>query len=179
MCSKHGISWHRFRESEIPMPLSTFQLAARGILPDPLGQPKVRSDFTPPVAAGRRPVILLIDDDPAVLESLSRVFASEGMTPVTAANGCEGIEHLGDILPDVIITDLCMTGINGWDVLFYERMERPDLPIFVITGLAAQDTGGADRFASAFFPKPLDVEALVAAVRRQLEVGETRRSDDR
>jgi CheY-like chemotaxis protein len=159
-------------EIEIPMTLSTFQLAARGIFHDPPAKPAVCPDSIRPAAARRQPVILLIDDDPAVLESLSRVLASEGMTTVTAANGCEGIERLGDCLPDVVITDLCMAGINGWDVLFYERMERPDLPIFVITGLAARDTGGADRFASAFFPKPLDVEALVTAVRHELEVGE-------
>jgi DNA-binding NtrC family response regulator len=123
--------------------------------------------------ARRQPVILLIDDDPAVLKSLARVFASEGMTAVTAANGAEAIQCLGDCLPDLIVTDLCMAGINGWDVLFHERLERPGLPIFVITGLAATDTGGADRFASAFFQKPLDIDALVAAVRRHLEVGES------
>jgi len=113
--------------------------------------------------------VLLIDDDPAVLESLARVFASEGIATVTAANGTEGLERLRDCSPDVVITDLCMAGVNGWDLLFHERMEKPDLPIFVITGLAGEDTGGADRFASAFFPKPLDVDAVVAAVQRQLQ----------
>jgi DNA-binding response OmpR family regulator len=116
----------------------------------------------------RRPVVLLIDDDPAVLHGLARVFASEGMSPVTARSGTEGIECIHNCAPDVVITDLCMAGVDGWDVLFHERLERPDLPIFVITGLPAGDTGGADRFASAFFSKPLDVETLVAAVRLQL-----------
>jgi DNA-binding response OmpR family regulator len=155
------------------MALSTFQLAARGILPPRLQPQPPDGDAAsvPSVPARHQPVILLIDDDPAVRESLSRVFASEGMTAVTAATGFEGIELLGDCGPEVVITDLGMAGINGWDVLFHERMERPDLPIFVISGLAAQDIGGADRFATAFFPKPVDVEALVAAVRRQLEGG--------
>lgn len=168
---KAPIKWPMPGESETPMTLSPFQLAARGLSPVPSARPADCADSIRPVAAKRRPVILLIDDDPAVLKSLSRVFTGEGMTTVTAANGCEGIERLGECLPDVVITDLCMTGINGWDVLFYERMERPDLPIFVITGLAPRDTGGADRFASAFFPKPLDIGALVAAVRRETGVG--------
>lgn len=155
------------------MTLSTFQLASRGIFPDPPARPADYSDSVRPVPARRQPVVLLIDDDPAVLKSLSRVLTSEGMTTIAAANGCEAIERLGDGLPDVVITDLCMPGINGWDVLFYERMERPDLPIFVITGLAPRDTGGADRFASAFFPKPLDIEALVTAVRRELDRSES------
>lgn len=125
------------------------------------------------VVPQRQPVILLIDDDPAVLKSLVRVFASEGMATVTAGSGAEGIERLRECTPDVVITDLCMPGIDGWDVLFHERMERPDLPIFVMTGLAPGDTGGADRFASAFFAKPLDVETLLAAVRLQLTASES------
>ena len=155
------------------MTLSTFQMAARGIFPDLPVKPAVFSNSRPAVVAQRKPVILLIDDDQAVLESLSRVLASEGMTTITAANGCEGIERLGDCLPDLVITELCMAGVNGWDVLFYERMERPELPVFVISGLASRDTGGAERFASAFFPKPLDIESLVAAVHRQLGIGES------
>ena len=160
-------------KSEIPMTLSTFQLASRGIFSDPPANPAVSSDPIRPLPCSRQPLILIIDDDPAVLESLSRVLVGEGMTTVTAANGFEGIERLRDCMPDAVITDLCMPGINGWDVLFHERMERPDLPIFVITGLAARDTGGADRFASAFFPKPVDIAGLVAAVRRRLEIDES------
>ena len=124
-------------------------------------------------AYARLPVILLIDDDPAVVKSLARVVASEGMVAITAASGAEGIERIRECAPDLVITDLCMTGVDGWDVLFHERMERPGLPIFVITGLAAGDTGGADTFASAFFPKPLDIWTLMTAVRLQLAASES------
>ena len=93
-------------KSEIPMTLSAFQLAARGIFPDPPANPAVSSDPIRPLPGSRQPVILIIDDDPAVLESLSRVLAGEGMTTVTAANGFEGIERLRDCMPDAVITDL-------------------------------------------------------------------------
>ena len=114
-------------------------------------------------------MILLIDDDAAVRTGLERVFANEGWHVVSAANGAEALECLTEIKPDLIITDLCMPEVNGWDMLFYESMHRPDLPIFVISGLPRRDAGGADHFAAEFFPKPLDLEGLLLAVHRRLD----------
>ncbi len=114
------------------------------------------------------PTILLVDDDAAVRESLERVLANEGWRVISAANGAEALEHLSETKPALMITDLCMPDVNGWDMLFYESMNRPDLPIFVISGLPPRETGGADHFAAEFFPKPLDLDALLLAVRRNL-----------
>lgn len=114
--------------------------------------------------------ILLVDDDPAVLKSLGRVLATEGWRVVTAANGEEALERLAERQPDLIITDLRMAGISGWDLLFHENMQRPNLPIFVITALPPASVGGADHFAAEFFQKPLDLDALVTAIRRRLDV---------
>jgi DNA-binding response OmpR family regulator len=115
------------------------------------------------------PIILLVDDDPAVLESLRRVLVTEGWQVVTAASGEEALARLAEQQPDLMITDLCMIGVNGWDLLFHEKLERPSLPIFVITALPLSSVGGADRFATGFFQKPLDLDALVAAIRRRLQ----------
>ena len=122
------------------------------------------------VPAGSRPGsdILLIDDDAAVRESLRRVLASEGWQVRTAASGQAALEQLSDREPDVIVTDLRLDLVSGWDVLFHERLQRPNLPIIVITALPRSQTRGADRFASEFFEKPVDPAALVEAVRRHL-----------
>src|SRR5262249_19789056 len=112
--------------------------------------------------------ILLIDDDSAVRESLRRVLASEGWQVRTAASGAAALEQLSDREPDVIVTDLRLDLVSGWDVLFHERLQRPNLPVIVITALPRAQTGGADRFASEFFEKPVDPAALVEAVRRQI-----------
>jgi two-component system response regulator MprA len=124
-------------------------------------QPKPTS---PPSPTG--PTILLVDDDRAVLESLSRVLAVEGWQIITAANGEEALEHLAQKQPDLMITDLCMFGVSGWDLLFHEKLNQPNLPIFVITALPPASVEGADRFATSFFQKPLDLEAMVMAIRR-------------
>ena len=119
----------------------------------------------PPTA----PTILLVDDDPAVLESLARVLAIEGWRVISAASGAEALDRLAEVVPDLMITDLSMAEISGWDLLFHENIERPNLPVFVITALPPQVVGGANHFAAEFFQKPLDLDALVLAIRRCLE----------
>jgi DNA-binding NtrC family response regulator len=113
--------------------------------------------------------ILLVDDDPAVRESLGRVLAIEGWRVVTAASGEEALARLAVEELDLMITDLRMTDISGWDLLFHENMQRPTLPVFVITALPPTSAGGADHFATAFFQKPLDLDALVLAIRGCLD----------
>lgn len=135
------------------------------------GTPRARATNTIQKSAGRPPAhstILLVDDDPAVLKSVGRVLAGEGWTVVSAANGEEALERLAERQPDLLITDLSMGDVSGWDLLFHENLQRPGLPIFVITALPPPVVGGADRFATEFFQKPLDLEALVTAIRRAL-----------
>jgi two-component system response regulator MprA len=124
----------------------------------------------PPFRAAAELTILLVDDDPGVLASLARVLVSEGWRVVRASNGEEALERLTEHQPDLLITDLSMGAVSGWDLLFHEHLQRPSLPIFVITALPPPAVGGADRFASEFFQKPLDLDALVQAIRRRLAV---------
>ena len=123
----------------------------------------------PPPAPSVPPTILLIDDDPSVCEALRRVLSMEGWTVVTAQSGEQALQCLATGEPDLMITDLCMAKINGWDLLFHEKLQRPRLPIFVITALSRTATSGADSFATEFFQKPLDLDALIAAIRRHLD----------
>ncbi len=112
--------------------------------------------------------ILLVDDDPAVLEGLRRVFHAEGWDIVAIGSGEEALEYLHSHQPDLMITDLSMAEVTGWDLLFHEKLQRPSLPVFVITALPIATVGGADKFAHEFFQKPLDLDALIAAIRRYI-----------
>jgi DNA-binding response OmpR family regulator len=150
--------------SSVPAPSSAAPVATQGA--DSRSQP-----LRPAAAAPAAPCILLVDDDPAIREGLERVLASEGWRVVTAGSGAEALEILADGQPDLMITDLRMADVSGWDLLFHENLQRPALPIFVITALPSSDVGGADRFAAAFFPKPLDLDALLAAIHRRLRSG--------
>jgi DNA-binding NtrC family response regulator len=121
----------------------------------------VRTDVT-------HATILLVDDDAAVLESLRRVLITEGLHVITARSGEEALAFLETHSPSLVITDLCMATVTGWDLLYHEHFERPGVPFFVITALPPKATGGADTFATEFFQKPLDLDALIAAVHRHL-----------
>jgi len=115
------------------------------------------------------PSILLVDDDSSVRESVCRVLSGQQLNVIAAADGAEAIRLAEQRKPDLIITDLCMAGVDGWELLFHQNRIRPDLPIFVTTALPAEETCGADQFASAFFQKPLDFDALLIAIRRHLK----------
>ena len=79
-----------------------------------------------PKGSPTAPTILLVDDDPAVLESLARVLAIEGWRVISAASGAEALDRLAEVVPDLMITDLSMAEISGWDLLFHENIERPN-----------------------------------------------------
>ena len=116
------------------------------------------------------PTILLVDDDLSVREGLQRVLASEGLDVVTAASGEDAIQQLATLRPALVITDLCMRAVSGWDLVFHYHLHEAGLPFFVITALSRQEAGGVDAIANRFFQKPLNLEALLAAVREQLAV---------
>ena len=118
--------------------------------------------------AGGGALILLVDDDPAVLESLRRVLATEGWRVIPANSGEEALELLLEHEPDLIITDLRMAAVSGWDLLFHEQVQRPRLPIFVVTALSLATASEAAQRATEFFQKPVDLEVLLAAVHRHL-----------
>jgi two-component system, NtrC family, response regulator GlrR len=128
--------------------------------------------FSPGTAGNRTPgtpaTLLLIDDDRGVLESLRRVFAGEGWRVLATASGAEALSLLSREQVDLVITDLRMSPVSGWDLLYHERFEHPTLPFFVITALPPRSSGGSDTFAQRFFQKPLDLAALIAAVHAQL-----------
>jgi len=146
------------RQNNINLPRSTPAIV---VPPVPAALPK---GLAPDAGERIIPPILLIDDDPAVRESLRRVLASEGWKVVTAKTGEEALERLEECEPGLMITDLCMAQVSGWDLLFHEHIQRPLLPIFVITALPPQSTNGAAKFATKFFQKPIDLDVLLAEV---------------
>jgi DNA-binding response OmpR family regulator len=122
---------------------------------------------TPPAQAVA--TILLIDDDHAVRESLRRVLAAEMFEVVTAAGGKDALESLQERIPDLIVMDLCMAPLTGWDLMVHLRDRHPTVPIFVVTAVPSKSAGGADQIATRYFQKPVDIAALLTAIRSHLD----------
>jgi signal transduction histidine kinase len=99
--------------------------------------------------------ILLIDDDPPVRAVLRAMLASEGYTVVEAADGLDGLNRVerGEDF-DLVLTDLGMPGVNGWQVVRGVRLLRPTLPVVLITGWDQLEPEG-DDVADAVVSKPV------------------------
>jgi signal transduction histidine kinase/ActR/RegA family two-component response regulator len=105
----------------------TVGLPASGPLPEPA------RDCAPAAPAARR--ILLIDDDAGVREVVAEMLGMDGHAVVTAASGAEGLALLeGDATIDLVLTDLGMPGMTGWDVARAAKAHRASLPVGLITG---------------------------------------------
>ena len=125
------------------------------------------------------PTVLLVDNDSAVRESLGRVLAAERLTVVTAAGGKDALESMQSHLPDLVITDLLMVPLTGWDLMLHVQGRHPGLPVFVITALPPKAAGGAERMATHFFQKPVDIDALVMAIHRHFDASDTKKTESK
>lgn len=79
------------------------------------------------------PRILLVDDDQAVIDSLSLILEANGFRCRTATNGFEALKDLRLTLPDIMISDLRMPQMSGYELLPIVRRRYPQLPIIVMS----------------------------------------------
>jgi DNA-binding NtrC family response regulator len=115
-----------------------------------------------------KPTVLVVDDDSSVRQSICRVLAAEPLQVVAARDVKDALDHIERNTPDLVITDLHMGTLSGWDLIIHLEDRYPRLPIFVITALPLQYAGKATRNLPVVFQKPLDLDRLLAAIRRQL-----------
>jgi len=116
--------------------------------------------------------VLIIDDEPIVLESVSVYLNDSGFHVLMAANGRIGLTVFREKKPDIVLVDLRMPEIDGLEVLAAVTAEAPEIPIVVISGTGdMQDVLEAlHRGAWDFVTKPIqDMAVLEHAVRKALE----------
>jgi DNA-binding response OmpR family regulator/nitrogen-specific signal transduction histidine kinase len=112
---------------------TTFRLR----LPIPVTLPEVVVGM--PVTAAPRPArVLLIEDEPEVQAVLADILRDAGYTVAVAKDGIEGIEHCERDTVDLVLSDISMPGISGWDVAARLRARHPHLPIGFVTGWGDQ-----------------------------------------
>ncbi len=123
-----------------------------------------------PLAAPPRALrVLVIDDEREVRAMLADLLAAEGHEVVEAASGAEGLRHLeGDDTIDVVLSDLGMPGMTGWEVARAVKKRHPHLPVVLITGWGENPEGGPDdRSATdAIIAKPVTPVSLRAVLAR-------------
>ena len=117
------------------------------------------------------PCILLVDDDIDLLDTLVRLLRRQGYKCRIARSGDEAIRALEAELPDVVVTDLRMPGVDGWAVARYARQHCPPVPVVVMTAYTTSETNqNVRRMAgTGYVTKPFASADLMDAIRRAVQ----------
>ena len=114
--------------------------------------------------------ILVIDDDASVTSVLRRGLAYEGFTVDTAGTGAQGLSIARDHVPDLVILDLMLPGLDGFEVLARLRSGDANLPVLMLTArdAPADVVKGLESGADDYVVTPFTFEILVARVKALL-----------
>jgi DNA-binding response OmpR family regulator len=120
----------------------------------------------------KRPHVIIVDDDRDTREMLTLALDLEGFEVRTAANGLRLISAMHVDRPDVILLDVMMSWIDGFELCraIKQNPSFHDIPVIFISARKSDEDERAGRAAGAadYFPKPLDMERLIARLREIL-----------
>ncbi len=124
--------------------------------------------------------ILLVEDDDGIREGLRDALESEGFDVLTAGDGRRGLELGLREDPDLIVLDVMMPGLDGFEVLEKLRSDHVDSPVLLLTarGLETDRVRGLDLGADDYVVKPFGLAELLARIRRRLAAWDRERGAD-
>jgi PAS domain S-box-containing protein len=152
---------------------STFIIRLPARVADPDVQPLIPKEAalaTVPSPSSVTPslgTVLVVDDEPAARDLMSRYLTKEGYRVETAANGDDGLRLARALRPNVITLDVIMPGLDGWAVLSALKAdpELADIPVIMLTMMDQKNLGYA-LGAADYMTKPVDRERLAALLKR-------------
>src|SRR2546426_495994 len=126
-----------------------------------------------------KPRILIVDDDPGTVASLSRAFALEGYEATTAPSAARALERLQAGPVDAILSDLVMPGMDGLELLGRLREQAPGVPVILMSGQATVETAvKATRLGALdFVEKPVGLDRLLLTLRNALRLDRLEREN--
>jgi DNA-binding NtrC family response regulator len=126
-----------------------------------------------------KPRILIVDDDQGTLASLSRAFALEGYTALTASSAARALERLGEEPVDAVLSDVVMPEMDGLEFLAQARQRAPHVPFILMSGQASLETAvKATRMGALdFVEKPVGLDRLLLTLRNALRLDHLEREN--
>jgi len=91
--------------------------------------------------------VLLVDDNEGNLMAMTLLLKREKMEPETAEDGAAAIERLGEKSFDLLLSDVDMPNIGGFELLDWVRIHRPEMPVLLMSGSASGPAGHTARLA--------------------------------
>jgi CheY-like chemotaxis protein len=114
--------------------------------------------------AERPPKILVVDDIPENVRLLEAVLVPRGYEVVTANDGVEALDRVASEEPDLILLDVMMPGVDGWEMLrlVQERHGVGEIPVIMFSGqVESSDDDAVARGAQGFLGKPFNPQDLI------------------
>jgi FixJ family two-component response regulator len=131
----------------------------------------VKQDMGPSSVSSSQPIVFVVDDDISVRESLELMIRAAGWRPELFATALEFLNYAPVHVPNCLVLDLSLPGLNGLDLQKRVSSERPEMPIIFITGhgdvpktVQAMKAGAVE-----FLTKPFPNEVLLGSIRQALE----------
>jgi CheY-like chemotaxis protein len=130
-----------------------------------------------------KPLVLMVDDEKSLVLIAQRVLQKEGFDVITASNGIEGLKQAQENLPDVIVLDIVMPQMNGYEVCqkLQANMNTCNIPVIFLSikGTVDENKGATteglkeineafNRGASDFLNKPVTARELIDAIKKAL-----------
>lgn len=130
-------------------------------------------DVPSPTDVARRPVVLVVDDEQAIADTLSIILSKNGFAPLAAYDGKSALELAEVIPPDLLLSDVVMPGMNGVQLAIAMMKKVSDCKVLLFSGqsstvdLLAQARNEGHNFVA--LPKPIHPKVLLTCIARALE----------
>lgn len=110
--------------------------------------------------------VLIVDDEFDIRQAVAEVLAEEGHQVLSAGDGAEALAYLREFHPNLVLLDLMMPGMNGWEFRAAQQgdpdPELRSIPVVILSALGREGTIDAD----GFMQKPFDLDDLLSTVQR-------------
>ena len=116
------------------------------------------------------PSILIVDDEPSIVQSLKGLLSDEGFDVMTAPNGYEALKIIESDSPDLVLLDIWMPGIDGIETLKEIKANNPFIQVIIITGHGNVETAVKATKLGAFdlIEKPLSIDKVIVGINNAL-----------
>src|SRR5512133_424853 len=115
----------------------------------------------------KKKVILIVEDDPNILMGLEDNLNLEGYEVITASNGIQGLKTALEKEIDLLVLDIMLPGINGYEICRKVKAEKAELPVIMLTarGSEMDKVDGLDIGVDDYITKPFSLPELLARIR--------------
>lgn len=113
-----------------------------------------------------RGTVLVVDDDTSILDTVTAILSGEGYDVISAATGQEALDAVAQKRPLLILLDMRMPGMDGWEVARALRALGNRIPIVVMTAAESAKRWAEEVGADGYLAKPFGLDELLAIVER-------------